>query len=479
MEKTQIKIILNVVDGSLQTPIDLLAMSELIRKEFPDLDQFILESVGGPRIDTKQSLLGLGVLFCLEVKGNNVSLNGETKIVNVVRERISNTSFEEMNSSTVVDVIRRIESCAVVRWPDESVGKLPLLTVIAYDALAPKASQCGQLEMPDLAVIIPSVIIRIDHLTHRYTIMSLSENHLSEKIKYFFEDFLWNSQIIQYNFVVASNMHVDLTVTPGQYMKSVINCKEHILAGDIYQIQLGHEVLVRTSESSLSIYKRLRQLNPSPYMYLIQLPSVTLVGASPELFIRIEAGEIQMRPLAGTLPKTAVNTRHELKGDPKEQAEHIMLVDLCRNDIGRVAKIGTVKVPQLVYAEEYPTVYHLVSTITGELQKELDIWDVIDACSPAGTMTGTPKIRAATIIASYEWTRRGIYAGTIAFSDGCGNLVSALIIRTLIIKNDLVSVRASAGIVADSDPEKEWFETVAKIRSSLAAVTSNPLEINQ
>jgi anthranilate synthase component 1 len=477
MENFTMQFTLDVVNDSLQTPVDLLALSDLLQKDFPDYDQFILESMGGPKIDTKQSVLGLGTLLCVEVKDNHVILNGNATLIKIIDKYLSGMNLEKINSSSTIDIIRAIENCATVMWPDGSSGKLPLLTIIGYDAVAPRAAAYGQVFMPDLVIIVPLIIIRIDHWNKRFTVMSLDMSESFSKIQSSIHSFLINSKHTWNNATLAKNIPVNLTVSPHQYMKNMMECKEHILAGDIYQIQLGHEVLVHTNESSISIYKRLRQLNPSPYMFFVHLPSVTLVGASPELFIRIDAGNIQMRPLAGTLPKTAISTSHELRGNPKEQAEHIMLVDLCRNDIGRVAKIGTVKVPQLVYAEEYSTVFHLVSTITGMLQDELDVWDVIKACSPAGTMTGTPKIRAATIIAEHEWTRRGLYAGSIAFSDGLGNLVSALIIRTLIINNGLVSVRASAGIVADSEPEKEWLETLAKIRSSMAAVTSNELPI--
>lgn len=478
MNNSSLRFTMEMIRGSLQEPIDLLSLSDILRKDYPDLDQFLLESLSGPSVDTKESILGLGVLFCAEVQDGIAKLSGDIKIVNRIETCLSTLNLNKMTPSVTMTFIRNIERCGTVLWPDGSFGKLPLLTIIGYDAMAPQPQSPGQISMPDLGIILPKAVIHIDHWSKTYSVMTLKDDEgqfLIELKNTILRSFT-NRAVVQNKLPITKDIIVRPTVSASQYMNNVKKCKEHILQGDIYQIQLGHEVLAHTGESALSLYKRLRQFNPSPYMFFVPLPSVTLVGASPELFIRIDEGKIQMRPLAGTLSKTAMGSGDKLRRDQKEQAEHIMLVDLCRNDIGRIAKIGSVQVPQLLYAEEYSKVFHLVSTITGLLRDDLDVWDAIESCSPAGTMTGTPKIRAMSIIAEHEWTKRGFYAGSIAFSDGRGNLVSALIIRTLIMQNGWVSVRASAGIVADSVPEKEWLETLAKIGSSFAAVTVEPLQ---
>jgi len=458
--------------------LSLFAIAKKVREEYPDIQLYLLESAGGPRIDTQQSVLGLGSILCVEIKNGIANFSGETELVDAARVRLSCGNVDTTNPSTVMNFIRAIETSVEVLWSDGSIANLPLITVIGYDAIAPMAPRSLLMPIPELFIIVPRMILTINHWANRFSIMRLRYSGAPEAIDRIYvaiKNHLGNIPDDPELIVVADSNPVHLTVSASQYIQHANIGLEHILAGDIYQVQLGHEVLIQSNEPPFLIYERLRILNPSPYMFFVTAPSVALVGASPELFVRVDAGLVQMRPLAGTLPKTTGCTNNRFSQDPKEKAEHIMLVDLCRNDIGRVSQIGSVHVSQLIAVEEYPSVFHLVSTINGQLRDDLDGWDVIEACSPAGTMTGTPKIRATEIIADLEWTRRGLYAGSVVFSNGCGNLVSALIIRSLVVQDGWISVRASAGIVADSVPEKEWQETLAKIKSSLIAVTSAQL----
>ncbi|GAA3298972.1 chorismate-binding protein [Streptomyces cinereospinus] len=262
-------------------------------------------------------------------------------------------------------------------------------------------------------------------------------------------------------------------------------CLRHIAVGDLYQIQIGHRIDVATDLEPIDVYRRLRARNPSPYMYLMPRAGGTLIGASPELFFRIEpddvAGdEIVMRPIAGTArrgPDDEVNRRRvkEMRESSKEQAEHIMLVDLCRNDIGRISRPSTQPVDRLMEVETFSHVFHLVSTVSGRLEPDVDVWQAVRATFPAGTMTGAPKMRAMEIIDGLEGERRGSYAGAVGLIDMRGWCELALCIRTIEYDGAVYSTQSSAGMVAESDPEAEWRETLAKMGAAYWALTGEEL----
>ncbi|MDA1361033.1 anthranilate synthase component I family protein [Glycomyces luteolus] len=267
----------------------------------------------------------------------------------------------------------------------------------------------------------------------------------------------------------------ELTITPESYGERVERSLDRIRAGDIYQVQIGHEVRMRGKRSDLDVYLRMRANNPSPYMGFVPFDDLTLLSASPELHVRIETDRLTMRPIAGTARRGATAAEDEaraaaLRGDEKEIAEHIMLVDLCRNDLGRVADPGSVEVDDLMNVETYSHVLHLVSTVTADLADGFDAYDVIRATFPAGTMTGAPKLRAMEIIEATETSRRGMYAGAFGVIGFGGFTNLALSIRTVVASGDAYTARASAGVVADSSPEGEWRETLAKLGSSIHAV---------
>ncbi|KPC88517.1 anthranilate synthase [Streptomyces sp. NRRL WC-3753] len=258
-------------------------------------------------------------------------------------------------------------------------------------------------------------------------------------------------------------------------------CLEHIRVGDIYQIQIGHRVDVRTSLTPGDVYRRLRRRNPSPHMYLAPRAGSLLIGASPELFLKISDGEIMMRPIAGTTrrgPDEEENERRikEMTASTKERAEHIMLVDLCRNDIGRVSLPSTRPVDDLMSVQAFSHVFHLVSTVCGRLAEGVGVWDAVRAAFPAGTMTGAPKIRAMEIINELEAEPRGSYAGAVGLVDARGAWSElALCIRTVTYDGSTYSTQTSAGMVAQSDPEAEWQETLTKMGASYWALTGKEL----
>jgi anthranilate/para-aminobenzoate synthase component I len=276
----------------------------------------------------------------------------------------------------------------------------------------------------------------------------------------------------------ADSYHDD--TTPADYTAKVQRSLEHIAAGDIYQVQIGHEFTIGSPAEPLAVYRRLRERNPSPFMCLAPMGERTIVGASPELFVRIEDGIVTMRPIAGTVPRVGtsdgdMDAGRRLRSDPKERAEHTMLVDLSRNDIGRICQRDTLAVPEAMLIEQYSHVLHLVSTVTGQAEGGKDAFDIIPALFPAGTMTGAPKIRAMEIIEELEHSRRGLYAGAIGLLDVGGYANLCLCIRSLVHYAGQYRARASAGIVADSDPGREWAETMAKAGAAYWAVTGMEL----
>jgi len=270
-------------------------------------------------------------------------------------------------------------------------------------------------------------------------------------------------------------LRVTSNMTRGKFLAAVRKSKQYIRAGDIFQVVLSQRFSAKTFADAFDIYRALRVLNPSPYMYFLKLGDTSVVGSSPEMLVKVQDREAFYRPIAGTRPrgrdeKEDQRLAAELAADPKERAEHIMLVDLGRNDLGRVSEYGSVRVERLEFVEHYSHVMHLVSTLHSRLRSDVDCVDALAACFPAGTVSGAPKVRAMEIIDELEPTRRGIYAGAILYMDFSGNLDSCIAIRTMVVKNGVACVQAGAGLVADSVPAREYQETVNKARALIAAL---------
>jgi len=255
------------------------------------------------------------------------------------------------------------------------------------------------------------------------------------------------------------------------FEEGVRQAKEYIASGDIFQVVLSRRIHRRTSAQPFDIYRALRRINPSPYMFYLELPDgLRLIGSSPEVLVRLENGVVEIRPLAGTRPRAADPDQDralatELLADPKERAEHVMLVDLARNDIGRVCRFGTVFTPTMMEIERYSHVMHIVSDVRGQVDPSRDAFDVLRACFPAGTVSGAPKVRAMEIIDELEPERRGPYAGAVGYFGFSGNMDTCIAIRTIVMQGDRVFLQAGAGIVADSDPAREYEETNSKLRA--------------
>jgi anthranilate synthase component 1 len=273
----------------------------------------------------------------------------------------------------------------------------------------------------------------------------------------------------------ASSADFSSNMTPEAFRDSVERAKEYIRAGDIIQVVLSHRLTSEIHPDPVDLYRALRFTNPSPYLFFLKLGDTVLIGSSPEVMVRLEEGIVELKPIAGTRPRGATEQddrrlADELLEDPKERAEHVMLVDLGRNDLGRIARTGSVQITQLMVIERYSHVMHIVSSLQAQLEEGLDAFDVLKAVFPAGTLTGAPKIRAMEIIAELEPVRRGPYGGAVGYFSFSGNMDLCITIRTILLKEGKMHIQAGAGIVADSDPRTEYQETVNKAAGMRQAV---------
>ncbi|HEX6530866.1 MAG TPA: chorismate-binding protein, partial [Burkholderiales bacterium] len=267
---------------------------------------------------------------------------------------------------------------------------------------------------------------------------------------------------------------LECSFTEAQFLEAVRRSKEYIFAGDVMQVQISQRTSRALGATPLELYRALRSVNPSPYMYYFDFGDHHVVGASPEILVRLAGGTVTLRPIAGTRPRGATPeadaaAAQELLADPKERAEHVMLIDLGRNDVGRVAATGSVKVTERMVIERYSHVMHIVSNVEGRLKPGLGAVDVLKASFPAGTVTGAPKVRAMQLIDELEPVKRGIYSGAVGYLGFNGDMDVAIAIRTAVLKGGRLHVQAAAGVVADSDPRSEWLETQHKARALLRA----------
>ncbi len=336
---------------------------------------------------------------------------------------------------------------------------------------------------PDILLLQTEELAVIDNLSGKLYLMVYADPNQPEAFTRAKKRLRELKELLKYSVsapvVKATQSHPpEREFAKADYIQAVERAKGLIEAGDFMQVQVGQRIKKRFTESPLSLYRALRSLNPSPYMYFYNMGDFQVVGASPEILVRQEStpegNKVTIRPLAGTRPRGATPeadkaTEAELINDPKERAEHVMLIDLARNDIGRIAKTGTVKVTEAFTVERYSHVMHIVSNVEGELKDGMSSMDVLRATFPAGTLTGAPKVHAMELIDQLEPVKRGIYGGACGYLSFAGDMDVAIAIRTGIIKNDTLYVQAAAGVVADSIPEMEWRETEHKARALLRA----------
>jgi anthranilate synthase component 1 len=342
------------------------------------------------------------------------------------------------------------------------------------------------LGVDDAVLMFYKTVLAFDHLRHQIHIISnviVDGSHEPIDVQYAkavdeirrIEGVLRSPLEIPVTAPKEGDVAVRSNFEKKDYLNAVARAKEYIAAGDIFQVVLSQRFEVDLPASPFEIYRALRIVNPSPYMYYLKMPESSIVGSSPEMLVRVRNREVEYRPIAGTLPRGADEAADEalaekLRGDEKERAEHIMLVDLGRNDLGRVSRYGTVRVEDLMFIERYSHVMHLVSSLKGDLRDDVDRWDTLMACFPAGTVSGAPKVRAMEIIDELEPTKRGVYAGAVMYVDFSNNLDSCIAIRTLVVRGNKGYIQAGGGIVADSIPESEYMETVNKSRALIRAI---------
>ena len=346
-----------------------------------------------------------------------------------------------------------------------------------------KAQKPGGLDTPDIALLQCEELAVIDNLSGRLYLIVYADPNTPEAYFHAKRRLSELGDKLRYSVTAppvkrGPSYAVEREFGKEAYLAAVLRAKDYIAAGDMMQVQVGQRLRKRFTESPLSLYRALRSLNPSPYMYFYDMGEFQIVGASPEILVRHEhtpdGDKITIRPLAGTRPRGATPERDkateaELLADPKERAEHLMLIDLARNDIGRIARTGSVKVTEAFAVERYSHVMHIVSNVEGLLLDGMTNMDVLKATFPAGTLTGAPKIRAMEIIDELEPVKRGIYGGACGYLSYAGDMDVAIAIRTGIVQNQTLYVQAAAGVVADSVPEMEWRETEAKARALIRA----------
>jgi anthranilate synthase component 1 len=345
-----------------------------------------------------------------------------------------------------------------------------------------------ELDLPDLHLLITDTLVIFDHVKHRLLLVANAHVPSGRNLDAAYDEALNRLDVMEAQLQArlpplpkppaSNNGDFRSNMTQTQYESAVRRAKKYITAGDIFQVVPAQRLSRRTQADPFSIYRALRRLNPSPYMFFLDLggdPPIHLIGSSPEVLVRLQDRTAEVRPIAGTRPRGKDGNEDqaleaELLADPKERAEHVMLVDLGRNDLGRVCEFGTVEVPDLITVEYYSHVIHLVSRVHGELREGVDAFDLLRAAFPAGTVSGAPKVRAMEIIEELEGVRRGTYAGAVGYVGFNGNMDTCITIRTILMRGDVAYLQAGAGIVADSDPTREWEETLHKAKALGVAI---------
>lgn len=464
----------------------------LVREVLADLDtplstylkladapySYLFESVQGGEKWGRYSIIGLPCKTVIKISGHSLRLyeNGRLLEEQTVDDPLAWVSEYQSR-------FRVYEDGSLPRFTGGLVGYFGYETIAYIEKRLAGRDKPDPLETPDILLMLSEEVVVFDNLSGKlYIIVHVDPSQSGAREA-------GENRLAQ----IASDMRNKLPDTAGHqkqmvdeadfvsgftedgYKAAVEKARQYIIDGDIMQVVLSQRLTIPYKASPLDLYRALRSLNPSPYMYYLNLGDHYVVGSSPEILVRLEGDEVTVRPIAGTRPRGRDETEDialekELLADPKELAEHLMLIDLGRNDAGRVSKTGSVKLTEKMVVERYSHVMHIVSNVTGRLKEGLDAMDVLRATFPAGTVSGAPKIRAMEIIDELEPVKRGIYSGAVGYLSWNGNMDTAIAIRTAVIKDRHLSIQAGAGIVYDSVPENEWAETMNKARAVFRAV---------
>ncbi len=432
---------------------------DLFSKIYTQYDYaYLLESMEGPKKLAQYSFIGFDPRSVITYK------NGEL----IVDDQREHTVIKEEIDNPLPKIKEIVERDFIPLYGLRFIGGA--IGYISYDAIRcweqiPKIAR-DDLDFPEIELAIYDDGIMFDHIkgaTYYYHLTKDRTRNLEELIE----------STVEIKPLTYTDPETNLS--QKHFEREVMKAKDYITSGDILQVVLSKRYGFSFTGDLIQFYDSLRMINPSPYMYFIKMKDRQIVGSSPEMLVRVENGIVETYPIAGTRPRLKDKVKNkalakELLSDPKERAEHVMLVDLARNDIGRVSEYGSVHVPQFMEVHEYSHVQHIVSRVTGKLRSECDSYDALRAILPAGTVSGAPKVRAMEIIEESEPTRRGPYAGAVGYFSFNGNSDFAITIRTLIANRNKAYIQVGAGIVADSDPEKEWYETDHKAQALMKAL---------
>ncbi|MEK6955013.1 MAG: anthranilate synthase component I [Candidatus Micrarchaeota archaeon] len=416
---------------------------------------FLLESVEGIKKTARFSIIGFKPIFSFKAKGSGI------EVMNGGREKFeSKRPFDELRKQFSRFSAEKIPTLA---FSGGMVGYLSYDAVRYFENLPSELQD--DLDLPDMHFIIPESVICFDHLHGKIYLISHGPADSGE-----IEKIMGQKHSAEFSLLKERS-----DFPKEEFEAAVEKAKVHIKAGDIFQAVLSRRVSFDFEGDEALIYKILRRINPSPYLFYLDFGDSKIMGSSPEMLVRLENGILTTRPIAGTRPRSEdveedEKLKIELLQDEKERAEHIMLVDLHRNDLGKVAAPGSVIVDELMGVEKYSHVQHIVSNVTAKLREGKDGFDALKACLPAGTVSGAPKIRAMELIEKFEKQRRGPYGGAVGYFDFSGNMDFAITIRSIIISGKRAHLQAGAGIVYDSIPEREFQETEAKMRAMVEAI---------
>ena len=435
---------------------------------------FLLESVEGGEQVARYSFLGKDPFLILRARG------GKT-IIDRAGER---SESDQPFVATLRELMAGFHAPFVSGLPRFTGGAVGYL---GYDAAAwfePVELQPPDEDADEAGFMLFDTVLAFDHVRHRILIIANARITGDEALESLYQFACARIEFVERELERAlsksasragAGLEVTSNVSRDEFERMVRTAKEYIAAGDVYQVVLSQRFETRLGADPFTVYRALRHVNPSPYMYFIRMGDRSIVGSSPEMLVRVEGRRVETHPIAGTRPRGRNEEEdqrlaEELKRNEKERAEHVMLVDLGRNDVGRVSTYGTVKVPTYMSLERYSHVMHLVSIVEGKLADDYDRLDALVACFPAGTVSGAPKVRAMEIISELENRRRGVYAGAVGYLDFAGNLDFCITIRTVLIEHGHAYVQAGAGIVADSNPAAEYEETRDKARAVIRAL---------
>jgi anthranilate synthase component 1 len=440
---------------------------------------FLLESVERGEQIGRYTFLGARPYMRLRARGSAIEIQRGRKI-----ERHQGSVFEFVKL-----LLSEHRPASVPGLPPFTAGAVGYFS---YDVVR-QLEKIGEhakddLSLPDCELMFFDRLLAFDHLRHQIHIMAAADvskesprsaydravrdiEALEKKLASGLRPAMWRRSAK----TKPGKMKIHAGTTRAKFLRSVERCKEYIAAGDIFQVVLSQRLDFIPEVEPFDLYRALRQVNPSPYLYFLRMGETQVLGSSPEMLVRVTGRKLEYRPIAGTHPRGRdeaedLRLEEQMRNDEKERAEHVMLVDLGRNDLGRVSEYGSVKVKDLMYVERYSHVMHLVSALEGTLRKDLGAIDAFAACFPAGTLSGAPKVRAMQIIEELEPVRRGIYGGSVLYADFAGNLDSCIGIRTMVMQGKHAYLQAGAGIVADSDPASEFQESMNKAQALLRAV---------